>query len=136
VCLLQLLLLFGPSLVVATNIAGIQDFLQSAGYPDLEWNFFAPAMTSMWPSNGIGATGWFWLTQGTQFVPVTLGVTTALLLVATRLVLVPRAFAQPGRRLQTLFRRIDGVFARWNQNRYTRGVALIAETEQLPETRW
>ena len=132
---LQVVLLFGPALFVATNFAGIQDLLWSTQSQDLAWIFYGPAMTSLWPQNGIGATGMFGLTRGTQFIPVSLGVITALLLIATRLVLVRRAFALPKRRMQKLFRRLDGIFARWNENRYTHGITLIADVEQLPETR-
>jgi ABC-type transport system involved in multi-copper enzyme maturation permease subunit len=131
---LQVLLLFGPAMFVTTNFAGVQDFLWSAQLHDLAWIFYGPAMTSLWPSNAFGVTGMLGLTRGTQFVPVALGVTTALLLVATRLVLVRRAFASPRRRLQRLFRRLDGVFVRWNENRYTHGITLIADAEPLPGT--
>ncbi|HVW02933.1 MAG TPA: ABC transporter permease subunit [Planctomycetaceae bacterium] len=132
--LLQVLMMFGPPVVANMNDAGIRKMLMSIQCEDAPYLFFAPAMTGMWPSNGLGPTVLFVFSRGTQFVPVALTLSTVLLLVAARLVLVPRAFAVPGHRLQKLFRRLDAVFARWNNNRYTRGITLIAETSLLPET--
>ncbi|MBI3860779.1 MAG: hypothetical protein HY290_02665 [Planctomycetia bacterium] len=54
-------------------------------------------------------------------------------LALSRLILVRRLFASPQSGLQIVFRRLDGVFARWNQNRFTRGIVLIGDKAVLPD---
>ncbi|MBI3862043.1 MAG: hypothetical protein HY290_09120 [Planctomycetia bacterium] len=53
-------------------------------------------------------------------------------LVLSRYFLVSRAFAPPRHLVLDLFRRLDGAFARWNENRWTKGIVLIADVGSLP----
>ncbi|HVW02934.1 MAG TPA: ABC transporter permease subunit [Planctomycetaceae bacterium] len=135
--LLQVLLMFGPPLIVATNVGGIETFLDQTFVDDAEWVFFAPAMTNLWANGGamgvmsIGGIAGIVL-HSLAYAP--LAMLTLLLLVATRLVIVRRAFALPKHRLQKLFRSLDGLFKRWNNNRFTRGILLTGESAELPES--
>lgn len=56
----------------------------------------------------------------------------AVCLVAARFFLVRRAFAPPRNIILNLFGRLDRLFQRWNENRWTKGIVLIADTGSLP----
>ena len=118
---LQVSLMFGPVVLAGFSVG---HGLISRSWFTLSWMFCAPALVN---------NGRLGIYSVLVFVPL-LGVTAALL-IASRIVLVPRAFALPKHRLQKLFRGLDGLFARWNKNRYTRGIILIRDADRLPETR-
>ena len=131
---LQVMLMFGPPMIVETNVLGLQALFRSAPNRYGDWIFFAPYLTSLWEQNTISSSMIVNIIYRLiQFVPLTM--VTAMLLVATRVVILRRAFALPQHRLQKVFRRLDGVFSRWNENPYTRGITLVAEAARLPETR-
>lgn len=56
-----------------------------------------------------------------------------LMLIAARVFLVRRAFAEPKNRLLKLFRSIDRLFQNLNNNKVTRGIQLTRENTSLPE---
>ncbi|MBX3436641.1 MAG: ABC transporter permease subunit [Planctomycetaceae bacterium] len=59
-------------------------------------------------------------------------VSIAALLCLARVFLVKRAFVPAKNPLLNLFRKLDGLFARLNQNRVTKGIVLIQESTTLP----
>ncbi len=52
---------------------------------------------------------------------------TALFLVLSRVCLVRRAFVVPRNRMLRFFRSLDGLFTRWNESRWTKGIVLIRD---------
>ncbi|MCA8999249.1 MAG: ABC transporter permease subunit, partial [Planctomycetaceae bacterium] len=58
---------------------------------------------------------------------------TGFLLLASRLVIIRRAFVQPRHYLMLLFRKLDGFFERLNNNRWTKGKVLIDPSNRLPD---
>lgn len=58
--------------------------------------------------------------------------TTAILLLLARRHLVRRAFLDSANPVLRWFRRLDGLFQRWNQNRLTRGIVLMRHGDDLP----
>jgi ABC-type transport system involved in multi-copper enzyme maturation permease subunit len=58
---------------------------------------------------------------------------TVVCLVLARLFAVRRMFVDPRGGLQAIFQMLDGTFARWNQNRLTRGIVLIRDKSVLPD---
>ncbi|MBI5759912.1 MAG: hypothetical protein HZA46_15445, partial [Planctomycetales bacterium] len=55
-------------------------------------------------------------------------------LLVARAFIVRRAFAPAKNLLLKLFRSLDGLFHRFNQNRFTKGIVLIREEDNLPDT--
>jgi ABC-type transport system involved in multi-copper enzyme maturation permease subunit len=121
---LQFALMVGP-LMLAGFARG--NNLISTEWFEAGWLFCAPTLRQLHVTSNLAPF------SGLIFLPL-LGVT-ALSLIATRVVLVWRAFSLPQHRLQKLFRGLDGLFHRLNRNRCTRGIILIRESAQLPETR-
>ena len=122
--ILQLALMFGPVMLAGFGVG--HDLISRRMFP-AGYMFCAPILKEVASHWGLGSF------SALVFVPL-LSVT-ALFLVATRIVLVPRAFALPKHRLQKLFRGLDRMFARWNENRCTRGIILMRDADLLPETR-
>jgi ABC-type transport system involved in multi-copper enzyme maturation permease subunit len=56
-----------------------------------------------------------------------------IFLLSARLFVVRRAFAPPRNIILNLFGRLDRLFHRWNENRWTKGIVLIADTGSLPD---
>lgn len=56
-----------------------------------------------------------------------------LFLLLARVFVIRRAFATPKYYLMRFFRGLDGAFQRLNQNRVTRGVVLVHDSQVLPE---
>ncbi len=58
---------------------------------------------------------------------------TAVCLAAARFYLVRRAFAPPRNIILNFFGRLDRLFQRWNENRWTKGIVLIGDKGSLPD---
>jgi ABC-type transport system involved in multi-copper enzyme maturation permease subunit len=59
---------------------------------------------------------------------------TGVFLVLSRVFLVRRAFIVPRRRLLNAFRKLDGLFARLNEGRLTKGIVLIRDKATFPDS--
>ena len=75
------------------------------------------------------ARSWPTLLAGT--LPILLS--TAVFLVLSRVFLVRRAFVSPRQRLLGSFRKLDGLFARLNESRLTKGIVLIKDKTTFPD---
>lgn len=93
--------------------------------------FFAPVHLFSAGFGTPGAAGYLMIAVAS--IPILFS--TAFFLVLARAVVVPRAFAPPGNLLRRMFRSLDGVFTRWNDNRLTRGISLVADRSGPPEVR-
>jgi ABC-type transport system involved in multi-copper enzyme maturation permease subunit len=93
-------------------------------YRSFSWMSFAPAM--LMDPYSMSAT---W-----HVIPRSLGVllTIPFWLLVARLCIVRRAFAPSRNWLLGTFKRLDGVFQRINQNRFTKGVVVIRDSATLP----
>ncbi|HMC11965.1 MAG TPA: hypothetical protein VKH44_11770, partial [Pirellulaceae bacterium] len=56
----------------------------------------------------------------------------AVFLILSRICLVRRAFSVPSQRLLRSFRKLDGLFARLNESRLTKGIVLIKDKATFP----
>lgn len=56
----------------------------------------------------------------------------AVALALSRVFLVRRAFAPPRNILLNIFGRLDRLFQRWNENRWTKGIVVISDAGSLP----
>ncbi len=68
-----------------------------------------------------------------RLIPFVLSI--AVFLGLTRYFLLRRAFAQPRNLLRKVFRSLDGIYTRLNNNPLTRGIVLQQETSTLPQYR-
>lgn len=108
-------------------------------HPDIALAFFAPyAYFGSFVSTGGGVNSLWggaggWTGFGLRSIPLVLS--TLVFLGLARFFLIRRAFAQPRRLLQRLFKNLDGIFWKLNNNRITRGVVLVGEGTSLPEER-
>jgi ABC-type transport system involved in multi-copper enzyme maturation permease subunit len=88
-------------------------------------------------SRGVSSVRYFvgaarsWQSIAAGSLPILL--LTAVFLILSRLFLIRRAFVPARNRLLTLFRELDGVFARWNGSRITRGIILIRDKRTFPD---
>lgn len=64
-------------------------------------------------------------------LPALMSIPSILLL--ARFFMVRRAFVGPSNYLLSFFRRLDSVFHRMNQNRWTKGIVLVNDTQSLPK---
>ncbi|MSR56101.1 MAG: hypothetical protein EXS05_00265 [Planctomycetaceae bacterium] len=88
--------------------------------------FFAPVHFF----GGQSATGGF---SKTLLGSVPILFSTCVFLVLARVFVVRRAFVPPRNLVLGFFKLLDGVFAKLNQNRVTRGIVLIGDKSSLPE---
>jgi len=63
---------------------------------------------------------------------VPLVLSTLVFLAIARLFLVRRAFAQPRNLVRKIFKELDGIFEKFNNNPVTKGVVLVQEQTRLP----
>lgn len=142
--LLGVLFFFGPPFLYIMFHIGqpvrstgpVEDLLIQAGILQepgtLPFVFFGPVLFFV---NQVGATTPSALPQFIAIIMrgVPILFSTVCFLLVARFFVVRRAFAPPRNALLNIFRLLDRVFSRMNQNRVTRGIVLISDRAQLPE---
>ncbi len=134
--LLTLLMFFGPSLGwllihfltrFDVHRIGNRGMFGPSYYADLlMFPFFGPAFFS---PRGMGGAG-----PETLVIHSLLVLTTsALCLVLARLFIVRRAFVPPGNAVLNVFKRLDAIFLRLNDNPITKGKTFVGDSAALPE---
>lgn len=78
----------------------------------------------------VGGGGNLWWELSVRLIPFV--VSTAVFLGLARFFLVRRAFAQPRHLLRNLFKWLDRVFVKANENRITKGIVVVREGSSLP----
>lgn len=120
----------GAYLIFSTVFFAIPGILAgSQNMPEEKFMFFlGPVVYGEVLDWGIG--GNIWLELLLRCIPL-VG-STLLFLGLTRYYLIRRAFSPPRHLLRRLFQSLDGIYTKFNQNRITRGVVLIADHSSLP----
>ncbi len=114
----------------SADLIGWQTFNPFEAQPsDLAAIFFPLnlQLSSFWRMGGSPA---FWHIL-VRTIPI--GFTILVSLGLARWWLVSRAVANHKNRIMSFLRRMDGIFHRLNQNRWTQGVVLVHDTETLPD---
>jgi len=134
----------GPALLLVGFLQGgifggtaIEQFVISLGLFEEEVQFIFPLCTPAHffgsASIGMGRFGLLphWASLVLRCMPIIFSGVVYLGL--ARVCLVRRAFAPPRNLVLKFFKKLDSTFHRLNDNRWTRGIVLIGETDSLPE---
>jgi hypothetical protein len=135
--ILTLGLLFGPALgwLLVYSLTGFEawNISRRLGWPAeygelLMLPLFTPAVFFEFGPGGAFGNVWLLITHSL----LVLGASSVCLLLA-RAFVVRRAFAPPGNVVLSVFKRLDKIFLRLNDNPLTRGRTFISNTAALPE---
>lgn len=142
--LLGILFYFGPPVLYAMTHAGegfrstgpLEDLLVQAGIlPSPGIVPFACFGPMMFFANGIGVATPSALPPvvARMLCGVPILASAGGFLLLARYFILRRAFVEPRNALLNVFRKLDGLFSRMNQNRVTRGIVLVGDRAHLPE---
>lgn len=145
--LIGALLLFGPSIAYELNLFFFRDYIHlmsqwlsqipvlNNSRRQFEWDlsfiFFAPYWFDRFGRQPTVGTGRLILGAFIYSIPIILS--TLFFLVFAHFFLVRRAFVPSRNLLLTIFKNLDKIFSKINQNRVTRGIVLVKDQVRLPD---